>query len=51
MENLKKSWKYSWKVMEFEEVKRVRTLLKGSMQKHPQKENEEAREVFAWIPQ
>ena len=27
MENLKRSWKKSWKVMEFEELKRVRTLL------------------------
>ena len=27
LENLKRSWKKSWKVMEFEELKRVRTLL------------------------
>ena len=26
MENLKRSWKKSWKVMEFEEFERVRTL-------------------------
>ena len=26
MENLERSWKKSWKVMEFEELKRVRTL-------------------------
>ena len=26
LENLKMSWKKSWKVMEFEELKRVRTL-------------------------
>ena len=25
MENLKSSWKKSWKVLEFEELKRVRT--------------------------
>ena len=26
LENVKRSWKKSWKVMEFEELKRVRTL-------------------------
>ena len=26
LENLKRSWKKSWKVMEFEELKRVQTL-------------------------
>ena len=26
LENLKRSWKTSWKVMEFKELKRVRTL-------------------------
>ena len=26
MENLEKSWKRSWKVMEFQKLKRVRTL-------------------------
>ena len=27
LENLKRSWKKSWEVIEFEELKRVRTLL------------------------
>ena len=27
LKNLKRSWKKSWKVMEFEELKRVRTLV------------------------
>ena len=27
MENVKRWWKKSWKVMEFEELKRIRTLL------------------------
>ena len=49
MENLKKSWKYSWKVMEFEEVKRVRTL-RAPCRNIPQKENEEARGSFCLDP-
>ena len=27
MENLKRSWKNSWQVMEFKELRRVQTLL------------------------
>ena len=29
MEKLERSWKKSWKVMEFEELKRVRALLRS----------------------
>jgi len=29
MENIKRSWKRSWKVLEFQNVKRVRTLLEA----------------------
>ena len=34
MENEKKSWKKSWKVMEFEELKRVRTLTELGLSLH-----------------
>ena len=32
MENLKRSWKNSWKVLEFEELKRVQTLFLSNKQ-------------------
>ena len=31
LENVKRSWKKSWKVMEFEELKRVRTLIESTL--------------------